>query len=385
NGRSWADMQRVLDKEGRDPVDAAQCVHPYVGTVYDPTAPPEPAVVGDRLEVNRLGYGHPTDPVQKRGNDRFIIAVTGGSVAYYFAYFGGPQLIERLRELPEVGDRDCRIVCLAFPGHKQPQQLMSLAYIRTLGGEFDLLVNLDGFNEVALADWNQRRKVSPAFPRNWPAVLPHGFSQKYLADHTRMWEVRAERQRNARGIRQSWLRGSALRQLWWKAHDEVLRSEEVVLNETASQSNQEESYSYRRSGPLEDYPNDEVRYQRYVEIWANASVQIEEMANGAGFAYFQFLQPNQYDPGSKPLTDDELRMAFDPGHEYRESVVKGYPILRAAGDRLRERGIRFHDLSHLFETSDETLYGDVCCHLNLRGNELLAERIADVIVRELRP
>ena len=375
DGRTWPAMQALLDKEGRDPLDIAQIVHPYVGTVYDPTAPPDPAVVGDRLEVNRLGYGHPTDPIQKRRDDRYIIAVTGGSVAYYFAYYGGPHLIERLRELPAVGDRDCRIVCLAFPGHKQPQQLMSLAYIRTLGGEFDLVVNLDGFNEIVLADWNQRRKVSPAFPRNWPAVLPHGFSQKYLADHARLWEVRAERQRNARGIRQSWFRGMALRQLWWKAHDEMLRSEETTLLATAGKSDEEELHSYRRSGPREDYPSDDARYQRFAEIWANASIQIEELASGAGFDYFHFLQPNQYDPDSKPLTDEELRMAFDPAHEFRPSVEQGYPVLRTVGARLREQGIRFHD----------TLYGDVCCHLNLRGNELLAERIADVILSELRP
>ena len=40
-------------------------------------------------------------------------------------------------------------VNLALFGYKQPQQLTTLAYLMSIGGQFDLVLNIDGFNEVA--------------------------------------------------------------------------------------------------------------------------------------------------------------------------------------------------------------------------------------------
>ena len=49
-----------------------------------------------------------------------------------------------------LSGRKIDIVRLALPGQKQPQQLMTLAWVQSLGAEFDIVVNLDGYNEAVL-------------------------------------------------------------------------------------------------------------------------------------------------------------------------------------------------------------------------------------------
>ena len=60
----------------------------------------------------------------------------------------------------------------------------------------------------------------------------------------------------------------------------------------------------------------------------------------------------------------------------------GYPMLRAMGRTLRNRGIAFLDCTRVFENVPETLYLDAC-HFNEKGNLLLAEAIAKAFRSEL--
>ena len=87
--------------------------------------------------------------------------------------------------------------------------------------------------------------------------------------------------------------------------------------------------------------------------------------------------------GSKILTEDERRVAYSESHSYKKGVEKGYHRLVEAGKRLKDRGVRFYDLSMLFEDNDERLYVDSCCHLNARGYEIVAGRIGEALYEEL--
>jgi hypothetical protein len=53
-------------------------------------------------------------------------------------------------------------------GWKQPQQPLALSYFLSLGAKYDVVMNLDGFNELALPFLNNLRAgVYPFFPRLW--------------------------------------------------------------------------------------------------------------------------------------------------------------------------------------------------------------------------
>ena len=55
-------------------------------------------------------------------------------------------------------------LCLSHEGYKQPQQLLVPTYFLSIGQVFDLVVNIDGFNEVALSSVNHQRGLDISMP-----------------------------------------------------------------------------------------------------------------------------------------------------------------------------------------------------------------------------
>src|SRR6185436_13391576 len=55
-------------------------------------------------------------------------------------------------------------LCFSHEGYKQPQQLLVLAYFLSIGQPLDLVVNIDGFNEVALSSLNDQHVLDISMP-----------------------------------------------------------------------------------------------------------------------------------------------------------------------------------------------------------------------------
>jgi hypothetical protein len=141
---------------------------------------------------------------------------------------------------------------------------------------------------------------------------------------------------------------------------------------------------YGFTGPSQDFPDDAAYYEHCASVWRTASWQLHQLCAANGIRYFHFLQPNQYVPGSKPIVDPkELKFGHNAGHAGRVPVERGYPLLIREGAWLAAQGVHFHDLTGLFIDHPELIYADLCCHYNQHGNELLAERIAELIGSDL--
>jgi uncharacterized protein (DUF924 family) len=122
-------------------------------------------------------------------------------------------------------------------------------------------------------------------------------------------------------------------------------------------------------------------YRDWVEVWARASLEMEILCTGHGIQYIHFLQPNQYLAGSKTLTAEERRMAYDPDVADTQRVATAYPMLIERGLDLRTQGVNFVDLTMIFKDEPRTIYRDTCCHLNGLGSRQLARAIAGAIVQ----
>ena len=143
--------------------------------------------------------------------------------------------------------------------------------------------------------------------------------------------------------------------------------------------------SYQARGPVWNPANPADPYSDLVGVWERSSLALKALCEGEGSEYFHFLQPNQYVAGSKPLSDEERRTAWRAEQPYREPVERGYPLLEAAGARLRERGVHFASLSQVFSGVEETLYFDDCCHFNEKGMERVAKLMAQTILATSPP
>jgi hypothetical protein len=155
----------------------------------------------------------------------------------------------------------------------------------------------------------------------------------------------------------------------------ALRAETFAVRKALAAS----AASPQQTGPPIRFSDDEAMYLDYAEVWARSSIQMALLCAGFGIRYLHFLQPNQYLPGSKRLTAEELETAYDPRVAETQRIATAYPILRARGRDLRNQGVDFIDLTMLFEDEPRTVYSDTCCHFNRLGNQRIAEAIAQAI------
>jgi hypothetical protein len=262
-----------------------------------------------------------------------------------------------------------------MPGYHQPQQLIQLALLLAQGGELDLLVNIDGFNEVAVPTaLNLAKGAHPLFPMNWSMVAldtPDPELRRYIGAVAYLKQERHERAERFASSFWSW---SPIARLRWKLEDLSLERAAAEYAWRLQQVPTEELPFFVR-GPEWSHDPPGGLMPWLVEVWKSSSLQINALCESNGIRYLHFLQPNQYVEGSKPLSREERTSAYSATSPYRPAVEEGYPGLRRAGAELRTAGVDFHDLSLLFEDVGETLYVDSCCHYNAEGNRILAEAI----------
>ena len=144
-----------------------EIVHPYMGYVYDP-----------RVEQSSPYGVSDVSPIQHRSPGKVIIGIFGGSFADDIAYNAGEALADLLK--PRFPGKQFVVVKATIGGYKQPQQLMALNYFTALGGEFDIVINLDGFNEVALPAQENVPQTNPFFPRQWHLRMRTVPDQQFL-------------------------------------------------------------------------------------------------------------------------------------------------------------------------------------------------------------
>jgi len=352
-----------------------EILHPYVGYTPVPRDTGTPAGVAGRVAA--------TPPT--RGPDRVTIAFLGGSFAVAFAQHGAPRLLARLSELPAFRGKTLVPLNLAVGGYKQPQQLMSVVYLLSLGGELDLLINLDGFNDVVLHPTeNAAAHVFPAFPRRWHRRVDgtlHGGALRLM-----LLRVQLEQRRAALAQAFStwpW-RHLNLANLGYVVLDRDLERRVASTDHQLLGNERATGTATPANGPEIAFASETEMLAHLAGLWQRSSRQLDHLARANGARYYHFLQPNQYVPGSKPMSSAERAGARIANHPYGRLVEAGYPMLQRAGRDLQAEGVRFVDLTGAFAGHTEPLYIDACCHVGERGNALVADLIFDTIRRDLQ-
>jgi hypothetical protein len=360
------------------PARGGHLLHPYVGYVMDP-APLRPGAGRLGIDPLSLELGFPRNPqpvLQAADPGKLVVGMFGGSVADVFAVAGAPAL--RAALAPVLGDRELVLLSLGAPGYKQPQPLAVLAYLIALGAHFDVVVNLDGVNDVALPPIELAPLgVAPFYPRGWFARASELRPELRLAiGRVALYEdlrARAARVARSRPWRWSWTAA-----LVWQAADRFA-SARIAAGEAALLAAPGAGRDDQARGPeLPGFTGDDP-YPAIAALWMRSSLQMHRLCSGLGIAYYHALQPNQYVPGSKPMDEPQRRLAFREDSPFRIPVERGYPLLRRAGGELAAAGVPFLDLTELFAGVAEPVYADDCCHLDARGNELLAAALARAI------
>ena len=348
------------------PYIANKVIHPYLGFVADPSA----------VGVNPLGFYGPLPKRDVEASD-FRVGLFGGSVALRNA----PYLQKALAAA--LPGRRVRVSCFALDGYKQPQQLLALAYLVAIGTSMDVAVNLDGFNEIALPySENLVAGVNVFFPRSWQLFSRSLTSPEIAEKVVDLHRAKAAYDWWRSGFDESLVKHSNLLLLIWSMVERRKDRQTRQADENLRKLLREAPELPRDLGPPSHYDSPEALFDDLVRAWSEGSRSMESLCRASGIRYFHFLQPNQYVPGSKPLSKWERSNATTPG-PFRDAATQAYPLLVAQGATLRASGIRFWDLTGVFSGLSETLYSDNCCHLNENGNQILAETMASILAGEL--
>jgi hypothetical protein len=350
--------------------------HPFVGFVH-----------GAGPEINELGFFGPSPLAPTTPAGAVRVAIVGGSFAAQLAVHRGVHLSAELSRRA-FGGRPVALYNLAMGGMKQPQQLAALNWLAALGADFDLVLALDGFNEIALSHRNTRLGIHPHYPGLWGfhlAQLPDPDVERLVG----MGELlRAARRRLALlAMRAPW---SVTVSAAWEAVDELLGAR---LDAISVEIDERSAWRSRRGphgaavpefvrGPAYSPLTREALMSTVAAIWQRGAALSNDEVCARGERYLHFLQPNQYVPGSKPMGDAERALAL-AAQTQRADVPVGYARLAAAGEELRREGVAFVDLRGVFSRVSEPLYVDSCCHVNQAGYELVADAMATAVAQEL--
>ena len=362
--------------------------HPYFGFVFNDTVNKIPAWVEYHQGhgVNRFGFEDSNEFLQKRAPDTVIVGITGGSVAWWLSAQGEEDLAATLRESPRFAGKEVSFVRCAAGGYKQPQQLMILSSLLALGGELDILVNLDGCNEVSLStSQTMQRGVYPFFPREWDLLVDAVSDVETSMLVGRVAYLSAQRQRWAEACSGPLKSRMRSLQIAWKLRDKLLERA-LVEARMELQSLERTDMSFAARGPGIEGFDDATVYDEIADVWVRSSLQMHALCEANGIEYFHFLQPNQYVPGSKPIGEEESAVAITPRSQpnaVREAIERGYPLLLEQSGDLLAAGVRFTDLRMVFAGVEEPLYIDAFCHVNKLANRIMGQRIGQEILSAL--
>ena len=365
-------------------------LHPYFGPTHQPGIPfdlppalraAQPSARPAAAATNNFGFTSTRDYPVARANERqLLVGIFGGSVAAWFCQVGADRLSAALTAAPAFRGREVVPLCFAHEGYKQPQQLLILGYFLSIGQELDLVVNIDGFNEVALSPLNDARGSDISMPSVMhmdPLVTLLDQSSLTPEKVDSLARIQGYRRRvNAFAARANGATSAAMYFLYSRVHrvldrryqDEVRRFDALPPEKDASMVRV--TPKVRSRGAVE-LPDDIARG------WLRASLLMQEMLVPRGARYVHVLQPNQYFT-TRPFAPGEAEVALTAASPFKPGAEQGYPALErvVASGAFANAGVRFVDGVHLFDAERAPVYIDNCCHYTRRGYEILADAIA---------
>ena len=275
------------------------------------------------------------------------VVVLGGSVASHLSR--ATDSIDRDFILSEklnsffMTDR-FKVYNAAFSGGKQPQQYFKLLYLDLLGFEPDLIINYDGFNELALTlEENRQRKINAIFPVSFDrSIISSGYNGDCFSLNN-----------------------------WFLSHNTYVPAIELIKWIYVKRCH---NLSTGSETDIELTPKslflteNETYIKRAFLIWSESSNRIARFAEYKNIPYIHVLQPCLYLIGSKPLSSIEVQ-DFSDGGPYKTIIEKYYKSL-SMEDLTTENKI---DHRYLFSAEKRTVYSDNWCHLNTFGTELIVE------------
>lgn len=371
----------------------AERLHPFFGYVLK-----QGAFTNEKLglKVNQQGFFSLYDyPLLKTNKNQYIIGIFGGSVANNFAVdeYVTQRFSKKLKASPEFANKEIYLLNFGNGGYKQPQQLLILNYMLALGQELDMVINIDGFNEVALSNLNNQSQIDVTMPsvqhiQPLSSLANSNFAPELMSYIVKVQETKkqlkqaiAQEENCQLALCYTW-RSLRVKQLVRQYQDEVIRYDQQRTKQRPGSNNEDDNIVYiaKPNAALDKT----AVFERIAATWYESSITMNQILSSRKIRYFHFIQPNQYYPTNRVFTEDEKRIAISKDSPYAEGVKQGYPVLLSKLESLRKANVNAFSGVNILDNAQETVYKDGCCHYNSVGEEILAEFMANSILTTIR-
>ncbi len=272
------------------------------------------------------------------------------------------------------------VLDFAAGGYKQPQQLLVLNYLLAIGQRIDYAINIDGFNEIALAALNLEADIAAAMPsvQHVGPLARLAGSVGPAGQHDLAGRIGTLKRQAARIAEVQRTRTLAVVHLVDTLRLRALaRRLDTLAREAAGAPAADSLLALAPAAP--PAPHAGTIPARTMRLWSDSSRLMRDALHIRGTPFLEVVQPNQYF-GARVFGPDEAKIARNPDSVYRRAVEAGYPLLVAAIPALRADGVDVLDATALFDAEPGLIYADDCCHYNQRGNDLLATAIAKAML-----
>ena len=329
-------------------------------------------------EPRSIGFKTEFKPESKK-KDFLDILILGGSVAEHLTTLSNIEedinlLLEKNKKLSSQYS-SIRVFNSATNGKKQPQGLFAFQALEMLGYDFDAIIELSGFNEIALSvDENYKNNINPIYPRLSP--------QQFLG--------------NARRLTNNFANNFIERLLWMHPLHQYLSSQTSIYYYFRIHyiDKSQRGSASRRLGMNFLLPNSQKdAFRKSLYVWSRASSFVYNQTKNKGAVYLLAFQPNQYLKNSKVLTLKEQSFISKDGYPNRlarllnikaasfyagEIINKYYGLISKKDFDIPEENIL--DLREIFKGNNDSLYADSCCHLNKKGMDIISNVLSNKII-----
>jgi hypothetical protein len=347
-----------------------------------------------KLKVNKHGFFSLYEyPFVKSNKNQVIIGIFGGSVANNFTVdeYVTKRLSNKLKAYAEFANKEIIFLNFGNGGYKQPQQLLVLNYFLALGQELDLVINIDGFNEVSLSNLNNKAQVEIGMPsvqhiRPLAGLANNNLSPEAMSsivqinDNKKQLKAGIDKLQTCQLALCHAVTSLQVKQLVNNYQQAVGKYDSQVKQSNLDTANSGIVYIPKADSVFEDA----TAFDKMASIWYESSIGMNQILSSRKIKYFHFIQPNQYYPTKRAFTAKEKEIAIDNKSAYIEGVKKGYPVLLSKVDDLQKARVNIFNAVNILDNTKETVYKDACCHYNSVGEEVLANYVSSSIIKVVR-
>lgn len=362
--------------------------HPFFGFIQNPSPDFRPG-----FKVNNYGFISPYDyPFKKTKKNQFVIGIFGGSVASDYSIFQIQNKIlpQYLKQVPGLQNKEFVILSFATGGYKQPQQLLILNYFLALGQELDLVVNIDGFNEVALSNLNNKNQIDLAMPSiqhisPLTSLANNSLSIKAMQATIRIKENKARINESLESLQHCSLAAcDALTSVYVQNLVNNYRKDVIAFEKERSKKQQDDEGSVVFINKNQSILEDSAAFEQMAWNWAKSSIFMHKVLSASNVPYFHVLQPNQYYQTKRVFGEAEKRIAFNKDTPYSKAVELGYPAILGKFPNLQKNNVNILNGVKVFDQTKDAVYVDSCCHYNQAGKLIFSNYVGSSILESLR-